>query len=225
MMKKVLLFSGDVMANVSNVLDRVHIREISWARLVSDIISPPVVWIVLGIAVASKYAQSPEQALLWSLIFTGLMSLLPLAYVGAMVYLGKIGDIHMKNRRERYKPLIVTLVCALLTWLVMRNLNAPRAFPLLALISFGHVAIITLITLRWQISMHSTSLAGVIVAAGIIFEPHTALLFVPLLPLVGAARLKLRRHTIAQVVAGVFIGILVPAVMLIVFHHQLMRML
>jgi membrane-associated phospholipid phosphatase len=62
------------------------------------------------------------------------------------------------------------------------------------------------ITLWWQISMHSMSITGAVVVTGALYGLVPALLLSPLIPVVGAARIKLRRHTLAQVVGGVALG-------------------
>ena len=49
---------------------------------------------------------------------------------------------------------------------------------------------------------------------GIIFNVGVALLMIPLVPLVAAARLNLKRHTPAQVIAGTVIGALLPVMFL-----------
>jgi membrane-associated phospholipid phosphatase len=43
-----------------------------------------------------------------------------------------------------------------------------------------------------------------------------ALLAVPLVALVGASRLKLRRHTLSQVIAGTLVGMILPTVFFLV---------
>ena len=41
-----------------------------------------------------------------------------------------------------------------------------------------------------------------------------ALLVLPLVPLVGAARIQLKRHTIPQVLSGVLVGAIIPAILI-----------
>jgi len=67
--------------------------------------------------------------------------------------------------------------------------------------------------MTWQISLHSMTITGAVVVAGALYGPGTALLLSPLIPVVGAARIKLRRHTLAQVIAGGILGALLTAVM------------
>lgn len=188
--------------------------RLSWARLVSDIISPPLVWAILVVPVAFQYSESTANAIFWAVLYGIFISLLPILYVAYHVWRGNISDIHMKNRSERIRPLLVSILCTSIVWWLFKILGAPRAFPLLALMTLLQMIIIAIITLSWQISMHTMSIAGAVVAVGIIFSVNTALMFVPVVPLVAAARLNLKRHTPAQIIAGTILGALVPIMFL-----------
>lgn len=192
-----------------------------WSRLVSDIISPPVVWAVLSLPVALKYTDTLEQALIWGALFSFWICLVPISYVFIQVARGKIGDIHMEQRQERYIPLLITMGSSALVAALLHHLGAPPALVLLALLSLVQVSIIALITFAWQISMHTMSITGVTVASGVIFHLMVGILLVPLVLLVSAARLHLKRHTPAQILAGTLVGGLVPAVLLLLLATTL----
>lgn len=204
------------MANVFDpIKDKIpQQRRISWARIVSDLVSPPLVWAILVVPVALRYSETTINAIFWAVLYAIFVSLLPIVYVAFNVWRGKISDIHMKNRRERIRPLLVSILCTAIVWYLLKVLGAPRAFPLLALMSLIQITIIALITLGWQISMHMMSIAGAVVAMGIIFNISLGLMMIPLVPLVAAARLSLKRHTPAQVIAGTIIGALLPVMFL-----------
>jgi membrane-associated phospholipid phosphatase len=93
---------------------------------------------------------------------------------------------------------------------------------LLAIMSLVEVAIISVITLYWQISMHAMAITGATMAIGIIINTPLAILTIPLIVLVGAARLSLDRHTPAQVFAGAMVGALAP-VFLFLFGSPVLR--
>ncbi len=178
----------------------------SWARFVSDLFSPPVVWGVFVVPLMFKEAPTAYHALLWVSIYVVLVCLLPITYIVMMVRRGHITDIHMKVRRQRIKPLMVSIACTWAAWVLLRLMNTPSLIPLFVLFSLVQLAIMILITLVWQISIHAISISGVTVATGAFFGLTPALLTMPLIVLVGAARLKLKRHTPAQVVAGTLVG-------------------
>jgi len=190
--------------------------EISWARLVSDILSPPMVWATLAFPIAFRDAPSQGHAVLWALMYITLVCLLPIVYIAVMVKQGKITDIHMKVRQQRLRPFMVSIVCTGVAWGVLRLMGAPAVVPLFALFSLVQLAVLALITLVWQISIHAVSITGVTVATGVLFGLLPALLTIPLIFLVGAARLKLRRHTPAQVIAGTLVGAVVPALLFMI---------
>lgn len=195
---------------ISKLLNR---AEMSWARLVSDLLSPPVVWAAMAFPIAFRDAQSEQQALTWAFVYGVLVCLLPMLYVAWMVRRGTITDIHMRVREQRIRPFIVSLVCTSIAWWVLRVLGAPPVVPLFALFSLVQIAVMAVITLVWQISVHAMSITGAMVAAFALFGPLWAALLLPLVVLVGAARLELKRHTLSQVVAGSVLGLMIPIVL------------
>jgi hypothetical protein len=190
--------------------------DLSWARLVSNLLSPPMVWAVMAFPIAFRDAASEQQALTWAFVYTGLVCLLPVIYIAWMVHRGSITDLHMEVRAERIRPFLVSIVCTTIAWWVLRLMGAPPIVPLFVLFSLVQIVLMLLITLVWQISVHAVSISGAVVAAAVWFGPWWALLVIPLVILVGAARLNLRRHTLGQVIAGSALGIVIPALMLVV---------
>ncbi len=186
-----------------------------WARLISDLVSPPVVWGVMIFPIAFREADSREIAILWALTYGVLVCLLPVLYVAWMVRRGSISDIHMRLREERLRPFLVSMFCTGLAWGALRLMGAPSVVPLVAIVTLAQLTAMAAITLVWQISIHAMSITSAVVATGLLFGVGPALVVFPLVPLVGAARLKLNRHTPAQVVAGTLVGALVTVALYI----------
>lgn len=195
---------------------RLKNRRISWARLISDVLSPPVIWGLMAFPIAFYSAESQERALLWALTYAVLVCILPALYIGYMVWRGHITDIHVQVREQRLRPFLVSVICAGVAFTLLRVMDAPSLLPLFAIFSLVQLGVMLLITLLWQISMHSMSITGAVVLAGALYGPGTALLLSPLIPVVGAARIRLRRHTPAQVVAGGLLGALLTWVMFLI---------
>jgi membrane-associated phospholipid phosphatase len=209
------------MIGLEAVQNYFHPRRFSWARVVSDIVSPPIVWSVVVLPIALQYSRTTEQALVWSGIYGIFVSLLPILFVALMVWWGKIGDMHMQERRERFLPFLVSIFCTVIAIVILLVLNAPPVLPLIAVITLVNLTAIALITLAWQISMHAMSITSAIIAIGVVFSVGLALLFVPLAVLVGAARISLKRHTPAQVIGGTLLGALLPMIVLLVLASML----
>lgn len=195
--------------------------QLSWAHLVSDILSPPIVWLLLVLLIAFNYTASAGEALYWASIYGLLICVLPAVYILIMVWQGKIGDMHMRKRQDRYRPLAIALIGAIMAWLLLRAMGAPRVFPLLALFGLVQIGVVTLVTFRWKISMHAMGITAAVVALGIMFHIHAGLLAVPLIILVGAARLHLNCHSSAQICAGALVGALVPVGLLLLLPEAL----
>lgn len=193
-------------------------RSISWARFISDIFSPPVIWGTLAFPIAFHEATSAEQALTWAFTYTLLVCLLPAVYIGFMVWRGQITDLHMEVRKERIRPFLVSVIGTVIAWAMLRLMGAPTLLSTFALVSLILLGSMLLVTLVWQISMHSMSITCAVVATGALYGLGPALLLSPLIPVVGAARLKLRRHTLAEVVAGVVLGGCVTVLLLLILQ-------
>jgi hypothetical protein len=191
--------------------------ESAWARLVSDFVSPPVVWFLLAMTIAFQFAESRTQAFLWITVYAVLICLLPVSYIVWNVRRGNITDIHMKERRQRIRPFVFSMLCAAMGWVVLRLMNTPEMVSSFALFSLLQLAVLAGITLVWQISIHAMSITGAVIAIGAIFGLPQALVLAPLVPIVGVARIKLHRHTHAQVIAGTALGCILSLVLFVLF--------
>jgi hypothetical protein len=185
----------------------------TWARLVSDVLSPPVIWAVLAFPMAFHDAATQEQAFIAAIVYGLLVCWLPVGYIYWNVRSGKITDIHIKVRQQRLRPFLVSILCAGVAFCALLLFDAPRLMPLFALFSLIQIAIMTVVTLVWQISMHAMSISGAVVAAAALYGTGAGLLMLPLLLVVSAARLRLRRHTLAQVIAGALVGAVMTALL------------
>jgi hypothetical protein len=191
-----------------------ELPDFGLARLVSDLFSPPVIWGALAFPIALRDAPTRSLALLWAGIYILLVCIVPLIYITVMIKRGKISDIHLANRSERVKPLLVSLASTTLAWWVLRAIGAPSVVPQLALVTLVQMGVLAAITLIWQISMHAMSSGAAVVGSAVLYGPIAAFITVPMLVLVGWARLHLHKHTRAQVIAGAFLGVIIPAFIL-----------
>ena len=182
----------------------------NWARLVSLLLSPPLVWALMAVPVALRDAETTAQGLRNAGLYGLLVSLLPMLYVALMVRRGEISSLDMPLRAERRRPFLVSIACTALAWWILQSSGAPGVMPFFALCSLALITSIALITLVWKVSMHMMSITGVMVTAYAFFGPGWALLVLPLWLLVAAARLQLGRHNPAQLLGGALVGVLVP---------------
>jgi len=72
-------------------------------------------------------------------------------------------------------------------------------------IALIQILLVFLITLRWKISGHCTSAAGLsFLAIALYGEPMIPLTLI--IPVVAWSRIRLGRHTLYQTIAGTFLG-------------------
>lgn len=198
-------YAGDEVSKLA-VRSSLSKYEFSWARLVSDVLSPPVVWAALSFPIAGHVASTSGQMLLWASIYSIFVCLIPVLFIAYMVKRGRITDIHVRVRRQRILPFVVSIICTSFAVTLELIVGAPPLVPMFALFSLLQMAIMLIITTFWQISMHAMGITSAVMAIGALFGVGIGLLFTPLIVVVGAARIKLRRHTLPQVVAGALVG-------------------
>mgnify|MGYP001054769545 CR=1 FL=1 len=191
--------------------------DISWERIVSDILSPPMVWALMAVPIALRDSPTTSQGIEWASIYIWFVCISPLIYIGIMVKRGRITDMHMKVRGERIKPFLVSIASTLIAFFVLTLSNASDVVLLFTLFTLVQLILIAGITLKWQISFHAISIGGATVALWVLFSTLYGMLTLPLVIVVGAARLRLHRHTPAQVVAGSILGMLVPVLLFAIF--------
>jgi len=187
-------------------MEKISLSRQVIARVLSDVFSPPVVWGVLSIPIAVRAAGSVSLAVPWAIIYIVFVCILPAVYIVVQVLRGKITDIHVRVRQQRILPFLITVGCSALACALLSVLGSPLLLTQFALITTLQVFMILVITLWWQISLHAMSIMTAVIVVGALYGFAPALVATPLIPIVGAARVVLRRHTVQQVIAGGLLG-------------------
>ncbi|WP_297980256.1 hypothetical protein [uncultured Methanobrevibacter sp.] len=138
-----------------------------------------------------------------SIIFT---SILPMAII---IHWAKKQDTDsdISNKEDRFIPLIVGTVSYFIGCILSVLLNLPHFLTVLLLCYTTNTFIVMLITTRWKISIHTTGIAGPIAAVTMILGPVGAL-FGVLYPILIWSRTTLKKHTMAQALAGGIFGLI-----------------
>lgn len=176
------------------------------AYWVSQIGSPPFTGAVTAFMIGFTISTPP--AWRWTMFYITLTILAPCAYIIWMVRAGKAVDFHLPNREQRIRPLQLSLATALITWLVMYEVQAPRLLQMLAAVNGIQTALFLMITFRWKISLHCTAATILSELAFVLFGASAAPLTMSI-PLIAWSRVHLERHTVAQTIAGVLLGVLI----------------
>ena len=188
-------------------------KRIRIARHVSNILAPATISLPFILLVAFYQAQDKLSALIYTCITLFFLSIGPLLYILIGVRLGKLSDIDVSRRTQRFRPFIFGIVSAMIGWLILTLTNGPRNLQTVMIITVFSGIIMMVITLWWKISMHASSLGGVATMLTVLYGAVMLPLFV-LLVLVSWSRVVLRRHTVPQVIAGSLAGIVLSLIIL-----------
>lgn len=184
------------------------------AQVVSVVASPPLI----GATAVTLIATTLTTPKTWTLatLYLALTIVLPMGFIGWLARQGRVSDLDLSVRQERIAPLRFTLLMMGLGWLLLHYATAPLLLLAFAALNMAQVALFLLITLFWKISMHTTAVAVLAVLAGFVIGKG-ALLLIWVIPLVAWARLRLRRHTLGQTIAGALLGALLCLVALQIY--------
>jgi len=186
------------------------------AYWISQIGSPPLTG--AGTALLIGFVLATRPAWVWVLFYITLTILIPCAYIIWLVYAGKAVDFHLPKREQRIRPLLLSLLTGMVTWLVLYREDAPALLQMLAAINGVQMALFLMITFYWKISLHCTA-ATILSALAVALFGASAVPFTMSVPLIAWSRVYLRRHTLSQTLAGVGLGvvILTPALFIYLF--------
>jgi hypothetical protein len=188
-------------------------KRIRIARHVSNILAPATISLPFILLVAFYQAQNKLSALIYACITLFFLSLGPLLYIIIGVRLGKLSDIDVCRRTQRFGPFIFGIVSVMIGWLFLILTNGPRNLQTVMIITIFSGIMMMVITLWWKISMHASSFGGVATMLTVLYGAVMLPLFV-LLVLVSWSRVVLRRHTVPQVIAGALAGIVLSLIIL-----------
>ena len=73
------------------------------ARIYSNVVSPPTIFAVVGLALAWHELELLP-GFLWAAVYGLLVSLAPIIFVLFLLKTGRIKELHMSNTRERHWP-------------------------------------------------------------------------------------------------------------------------
>jgi len=181
------------------------------AKVISGFGSPMI--LAFPTFIALLVATNPPSLPLLLLVAFLFGSVFPMLVIYLMYKMNKVGDLDVTDRSERKVPFMVSIAVYLLGTVIMFALNAPPIVSALMFCYTTNTLVTFIISLHWKISVHAVGVAG----------PFTCLVYFlgwpysPLLLLIipiGWARVELKAHTLAQVVAGFLLSIAITWVQL-----------
>ncbi len=191
-------------------LDKLEINrtgKIKLARLFSNIVSPPVIFAIVGLVLSLTELPIPD-ALIWAAISGFIISLMPILFVLWLLKSGRIVELHMSDTKERHLPYLVGVTSGVLMLTIVTLFNGPESLKCLAIFDILALSVLGLINFRWLISFHATAVSAAFLITALVFGWGVSLFILPFVVAVVYVRLYLKRHSPAQVVAGLFLGVI-----------------
>ena len=174
-----------------------------WPTSLSQIASPPVLAVVMaGLCAAHSHEAGAWR---WAAIHAGLTVAIPIVILVWLVARGTVSDLDVQHREQRVKPMLAALLGSAVSLALLSLGQAPQLLLSIGLATYLQLFLLFSITLQWKISVHTTAAASFTVLMCSL-AGATALPLVGLILLVAWARMRLKRHTLAQTVAGALLG-------------------
>ncbi len=170
----------------------------------SQLFSPPSV--MMGLLLVIAFTEPRPSVWIYALVYFIFAMLLPLLFIVWQVRRGTITDVDVQLREQRKWPQLVTIGGTLIAYLIISANGGPRSMLVLSAASLLQSTAFYVVTLRWKVSVHAATAAGALVILVWRFGP-TALAAVLVLLLVGWSRVRLRRHSLGQAIAGAVMGV------------------
>lgn len=182
------------------------------SRILSNIISPPIMFATVGLALGI-YERPFWPGLAWGVFYSLMVALTPILVILYLMRIGRIGDLHMSATHERHIPYLTSVISGAVAFAVLSLFDGPVLLRCLAILSIITLGALGLINTQWLISIHATAAAATWMIATLVFGWVVSAFLLPVVILISAIRLYLKRHTPAQVLAGIALGISTVLVM------------
>ena len=203
--------------NTENKTPETDEKKLKIADTISIFTNPPIITIPLfliiciilassGTPFTSRFSFNWSQFIVMELISLIFTSVLPMAII--MHWARKLDtDKDISNKEDRFIPLIVGVVSYFIGFLIALILGVSNFLIVLILCYTVNTFIVMLITIKWKISIHTTGLTGPVAALIMLLGPIGAL-FGLLYPILIWSRFTLKKHTMAQAIAGGVFGLI-----------------
>jgi membrane-associated phospholipid phosphatase len=183
------------------------------AKLISNILNPFLIGVVVLILVALDTTDTVADAFKWSLIALALSVLPVFILTICLVRFKKLDGLFTNPRQQRNVIYILASALAALGCGLLWYLDAPRLLSATFTAGLAAIVVFMIINYFWKISLHTAFMAASVAVVIIVYGAAAAWMSI-LVPPVAWARIKLKQHTLTQVITG---GLLAAAIVVGVF--------
>lgn len=171
------------------------------AKIISYTFDGSFISVPFFIAICLVLFDNAIEVTLWAFFCILFTTIIPNTYILILYKKKLINDLHVPIRQERLKPLIVGNISYILGFFIMYTIRGPLFLRTILFTYMVTILILTVITYFWKISFHTSWITFAAITFFVLFGKWLLLLLL-LIPLVGWARIKIKRHTLTQVILG-----------------------
>ncbi|MBU4483018.1 MAG: hypothetical protein KKG62_02825 [Actinobacteria bacterium] len=176
-----------------------------FAKALSYIFDGTIISIPILIIICLVLVDNTTRALGWAVLCLTFAMIIPYLYIRILIRKKVLDDLHISNKEDRIKPLIITIISNTVGFSILYILKAPLFLKAMFLIVIISTIIFGIITYFWKVSAHTAWITFMVITFNILFGKWM-LFLLPLIPMVGWARVKIKRHSVKQVISGSIIS-------------------
>jgi len=175
------------------------------ARVISTIFIPPTLTLISFIFLALTFERNLS-AKISVIAITAVFGVF--LQIASFIYFykkGIIGDVDAKTKEERTLPYLLSIVIFIIGFILLLICKASIISIAFWFCYISNTFLVVFINRYLKISIHTMGVSGPIALFSFIFG-FTVLVFMPIIIAVGWSRIKLKCHSLTEVVAGAVLG-------------------
>lgn len=174
-----------------------------------ELLSTPILVVPVVLITIWLLSESAVSSQRWFMVFLLNLVFLPVLSVVWLEKKSFVSDLDLKDKHERITFLGLMVLVSIVNFLNSKILGAPKVIQVLNLTVLLLIFTMNLITFIWKISGHMLVLTSMVTIAYFL-RGNEALWIYFILPFVAVHRIYFKHHTLAQVIAGFLLGLLLP---------------
>jgi len=176
-----------------------------FAKIVSYIFDGSFISIPIFLLICLIVVDNKLEAVGWAFLCLLFGVVIPYLYISFLYKKKEIDSMHIPQKENRIKPLLLTCASYIVCFIILYVLDGPIFLKSIFAISIVSTIILTIITYFWKISLHTSWITFIVITFNILFG-RWMLLMIPLIPVIGWARVRIKEHTVNQVIFGIGIS-------------------
>jgi len=171
------------------------------AKTISYIFDGSFISVPIFLIVCLMVVDNKIEAINWAFLCLLFGTVVPYLYIYFLYKKKKINDMHMPEKENRIKPMVVACISYIICFIILYVLEGPKILKSIFAVIIVSTVILTIITYFWKICLHASGITFMVITFYILFGKWI-LLMIPLIPLIGWARVRIKKHTVSQVILG-----------------------